>query len=104
MANLRVAAGSVLDTVTSTANAVGNLANAANSGISMLNGYVEKHLTIQKYRNKIELEEAKVRVARETALAIKQQENEVNEYLKEHPEQANSFKETYERFLNLLSE
>lgn len=78
MANARVAAGSILDTVTKTANMVGSTIDTLASGVEMANSYVNRHRHMQTKRNGAELYDFDNRLQGEIAdrIALRNKEQE----------------------------
>jgi hypothetical protein len=78
MADARVAAGSLLDTVTKTANMVGSTVDTIASGIEMANSYVNRHRHMQTKRNNAELYDFDKRLAVEISdrIAVRNKEQE----------------------------
>jgi hypothetical protein len=83
MANARVAAGSLLDTVTKTANMVGSTVDTLASGIEMANSYVNRHRHMQTKRNNAELydfdKRLQVELADRIAARNKEQERKLTD-------------------------
>jgi hypothetical protein len=67
MATLKMATGSVLDTVVSTANSVGGLFNAASDGVDMLNDYVKTAKVSQTMYNKAKVKNLPNRIKEDIA-------------------------------------
>lgn len=95
MATARVAAGSVMDTVTATANTVSTAVNVIGDGIQMLGNFVAKHRTMQSMSIKVELRDYKTRLIEDSALETQKRRIEIDKFIAANP----TYKSDYEKEL-----
>lgn len=81
MASVRMAAGSVLGTITDTATAVSSIVNTASGSLMMLNDYVTRQRAHQQTRAIIETEDFEARLLEETSNDITQRREKIDTYL-----------------------
>jgi hypothetical protein len=103
MANARIAASSLMDTVTNTANMLSSTVNVAADSINMLGGYVSKHRIMQQKRTLIELDNFDNQLLTETTLANAKRKQEIDAYLANNQNYTQFFNEEYQRLSNLLN-
>ena len=103
MANARLAASSLMDTVTNTANMLSSVVNVAADSVNMLGGYVSKHRTMQQQRTTIELDNFQNILIEETTMANLKRHELIADYVSAKPERAQKWDTEYERLTALLN-
>ena len=103
MANARIAAGSLLDTVTNTANMLSSTVNVMADSVNMLGSYVSKHRTMQDKRTLIELDNFENRLIEETTLENSKRKEKIDQYVAGNPERAQFVNDEYARLKALLN-
>lgn len=103
MATARVAAGSVMDTVTATANTVSTAVNVIGDGIQMLGNFVAKHRQMQSMSIKIELDSFETRLIEDTALETQKRRIEIDKFINSNPEYKKDYESELARLKTLLN-
>jgi vancomycin resistance protein YoaR len=103
MANARIAASSLMDTVTNTANMLSSVVNVAADSVNMLGGYVSKHRIMQQKRTLIELDNFENILVEETTLANVKRHETIEQFVTENESRRTKWNAEYERLSNLLS-
>lgn len=103
MATTRIAASSLLDTVTKTANAVSLTVDTISSGIEMANSYVGRHRQQQVLTNQLELADFKSRLVSDTADRIAERRKAEAKKLAACPEYAKQHKLAYDEIMAILN-
>lgn len=102
MATARVAAGSVLDTVTAISNTASAAVNTVGDSILMLSAFVTKHRTMQTMSIKIELDSYENRLVEDTALETEKRRIEIQKFFDAHPDNVKSYSDELKRLKSIL--
>lgn len=103
MATVRMAAGSVLGTVTDTANAVSSIVKSVSSGAQMLNVYVEQQLKNQTIRNVLNEVTFVENIIEENAFESTQRREKINAYLDANPRRAEIYAVAHKQLSDALA-
>lgn len=85
MASVRMATGSVLATITDSANAVSSVVNTFSSSLAMLNDYVARQRGLQQERAIVENTTFRTQLVQEANLEITQRQEKIDQYLEGNP-------------------
>lgn len=102
MANLRTTVGAVFGTVSTTANVVTGLVNAAGEGINMLDSFVKKSSTEQRARHTADTEDFLDRLIMEKSMESAERNNSALEFCRKSTDHATFYQEAQERYTALL--
>lgn len=103
MATARIAASSVLGTVTQVANTLTLTVDTISSGIEMANSYVGRHRQQQLLTNQLEVADFKSRLVSETADRIAERRKAEAKKLAACPEYAKQHKLAYDEIMAILN-
>lgn len=101
MATPRIAAQSVLTTVSTVANTVSTIVGTLDKAVTIGSNYVDRHLQLQSKKTILELEDAEARLLENTSNDIAERRKLIAEKLKDEQFKA-IYQETYERLHGLL--
>jgi hypothetical protein len=101
MATTRIAAQSLLGTVTTVANTLSTIVGTIDKAATIGGNYVDRHLQLQGFKTVLELEDAKSRLLENTANEITERRKLIAEKLKD-PTYSKIYEETYVRLESLL--
>lgn len=85
MATTRIAAASLLTTVSQTAEAIGSVVNTLNGSVSMLNDYVTRHRQMQLTKTKVEIGKYESALVEDTVKEITIRRRETRKFLEADP-------------------
>jgi dihydroxyacetone kinase DhaKLM complex PTS-EIIA-like component DhaM len=83
MATASQALSALAGSVTKTASTITNVVGTLDASVSIVNNYVNRHLTQQETKNAIELALGKTRLEEDSALELAERRNAVNDRLKD---------------------
>lgn len=101
MATTRMAAQSLLSTVTTVANTASTVVSTVDKAITIGSNYVDRHLQLQSKKTILELEDAEARLLENTSNDIAERRKLIAEKLKDEQFKA-IYEETYTRLYGLL--
>lgn len=102
ISSFRGAIGSVLGTVSNTASAITNLVGATNSGINMLDSFVQTAATKQRMDNALDLSSYETTALNRVGMELANQEMEILVYRKQSTEHDTAFTNAYNRLYEVL--
>lgn len=103
MARPAMAVGALLGTVTQTANTLTLAVSTVNDSVGMLHSFVNRHSVLQQDKNLVELDNARVRLIRDSAREVTQQEEEIETYLKGNPTRIAAYNAAHNRIAALFN-
>lgn len=103
MATSKAALGSVLSTVTDTANAISGVVNTISGGLDMANSFVRHQQVKQRFDQKADMADYKVRKLEEISLETAQRKQQIAQTLAD-PVLATYYNETYASLSSLLED
>lgn len=104
MATARVATGSVLDTVTATANCLSTTVQTVGKSIEMLGRYVDKAAEQQRLQYKADMKTFKQRLAEESVLETQKRRVEITKWLAANPNCKAEYETELAEMIQLLEE
>ena len=103
MSTTRATFGSLLGTIQTTAMTVTNVLDAANSGVGMLNSYVEDAATKQKARIKIDHAVFLEDLIREKSREEAQSTLNIQKFCSQSAEHKTAYENSYNKFSELMN-
>ena len=103
MATSRVAIGSVLATISDTANAVSSIVNTTTKSIGMLDALVTKASNEQRKRHIVDSLNFDQRLAHEHAQEVSNLTKTADEFVAQHPQYKEQYSSAYANVLSLLN-